>query len=150
MLTSPDTKAPGVGEPAKHSSKLPVLALTAASLPVALACLVLFCFDPGRYHFYPTCFLHKTTGLLCAGCGCLRAMHQLLHGHLAMAFRFNPLLVASLPFLAWFGARQTVRKAMNQPASDIRPRWLWLLLVVLIGFTLMRNVPGMPFATLPQ
>ena len=125
--------------------------LAAALSPVALACVVLFCFDPRRYHFYPICFLHQTTGLLCAGCGSLRAMHQLLHGHLATAFRFNPLLVASLPFVAWFGVRQTVRKVRNQPvALGVRPRWLWLMLVVLIGFTLLRNVPGMPFATLPQ
>lgn len=134
---------------AQQSPKLPLLVLAAAAVPLAVACLVLFLFDPRRYHFYPTCFFHQTTGLLCAGCGCLRAMHQLLHGHLATAFRFNPLFTASLPFLVWFGVRQTVRKVRNQPAS-VHPKWLWLLLVVLIGFTLVRNVPGMPFAALPQ
>jgi hypothetical protein len=135
---------------AQPSRKLPILALAAAALPIALACLLLFCFDPRRYHFYPPCFFHKTTGLLCAGCGCLRATHQLLHGHLVTAFRFNPLLVAMLPFLVWFGAAQTVRKARNQPALGIRPKWLWTLLGVLIAFTLIRNVPGLPFPTLPQ
>jgi hypothetical protein len=138
--------------PAEQSSpKVLGLVLGAALLPIAVVCLVLFCFDPRRYHFYPICFFHQTTGLLCAGCGSLRAMHQLLHGHLVTAFRFNPLLVAALPFIGWFGAKQTVRKARNQPvALGVRPGWLWLLLVVLIGFTLLRNVPGMPFATLPQ
>jgi len=138
--------------PAEQSSpKLLGLVLGAALLPIAVVCLVLFCFDPRRYHFYPICFFHQTTGLLCAGCGSLRAMHQLLHGHLATAFRFNPLLIASLPFIGWFGARQTVRKVRNQPAAvGVRPKWLWLLLVVVVGFTLLRNVPGMPFATLPQ
>jgi hypothetical protein len=135
---------------AQPSRNVPITALAAVLLPVALACLVLYCFDPRRYHFYPICFLHKTTGLLCAGCGCLRSMHQLLHGHLVTAFRFNPLLIVSLPFLAWFGVRQMVRKAMNQPAAAIRPAWLWVLLFVLVGFTVMRNVPGMPFTTLPQ
>ena len=38
-----------------------------ALVPAAVAGLVLFCFDPSRYHFYPVCFFHKTTGLLCAG-----------------------------------------------------------------------------------
>jgi hypothetical protein len=127
-----------------------ITVLAAAMAPVALACLVLFCFDPRRYHFYPTCFFHQATGLLCAGCGCLRAMHQLLHGHVVTAFRFNPLLIASLPFLAWFGAIQTVRKATDQPMRSIRPSWLWVMLAVLIGFTVLRNVPGMPFAALPQ
>jgi uncharacterized membrane protein len=135
---------------AQQTRKLPIAVLATVALPVALACGVLFCFDPRRYHFYPTCVLHKTTGLLCAGCGCLRAMHELLHGHVGTAFRYNPLLIASLPFLVWFGARQTVRKATNQPMAGIHSSWLWVLLVVLVGFTLMRNVPGMPFATLPQ
>ena len=81
----------------------PVLAVLA--LLGAVAGLVLFCFDPRQYPFYPVCFFHKTTGLLCPGCGALRAMHQLLHGHLATAFRFNPVLVVSLPILAWIGAR---------------------------------------------
>ncbi len=135
---------------AEPSRKLPLLVLATASLPVALACVVLFCFDPRRYHFYPTCVFHQTTGLLCAGCGCLRAVHELLHGHLVTAFRFNPLLVTSLPFLVWFGAAQTLRKAGNQPVMPIRPAWIWALLVVLVAFTLMRNLPGAPFGTLPQ
>ncbi|MCX6913024.1 MAG: DUF2752 domain-containing protein, partial [Verrucomicrobia bacterium] len=74
-----------------------------SALLAAAVGLVLFCFDPRQYHFYPICFFHKATGLLCPGCGALRATHQLLHGHLAAAFRFNPMLVASLPFLLWFG-----------------------------------------------
>ncbi len=49
---------------------------------MALAGIVLFCFDPERCGFYPICIFHQSTGLLCPGCGSLRAMHQLLHGHL--------------------------------------------------------------------
>lgn len=139
-----------MAEPVERSRTVPLVALGAVLLPVAAAGLVLFCFDPRRYHFYPTCFFHQTTGLLCAGCGALRALHQLLHGHLATAFRFNPLLVASLPLVCWFGARWVRRKLKNQPAAPgFRPIWLWGLLGVLIGFTLLRNVPGLPFAMLP-
>ena len=124
--------------------------LAAALLPAAIVGLVLFCFDPRRYHFSPTCVLHQTTGLLCAGCGSLRALHQLLHGHLVTAFRFNPLLVIALPFAGWFGARWVWRKAKDQPSSPgFRPLWLWGLLVILIGFTLLRNLPGLPLAMLP-
>jgi len=80
----------------------------------------------------------------------LRAMHQLLHGHLVTALRFNPLLVVSLPFFLWFGVKGVVQKARNQPvALGIRPVWWWLLLAVLIGFTLLRNVPGLRWAMLP-
>ena len=40
---------------------------------------VLFFFNPAQSGFYPFCVFHRTTGLLCPGCGSLRALHQLLH-----------------------------------------------------------------------
>jgi len=110
---------------------------------------VLFCFDPRQYHFYPICFFHKATGLLCPGCGALRATHQLLHGHLAAAFRFNPMLVASLPFLLWFGAKYALQQARNQPVTIVvRPLWLWLALGAVLAVSVVRNLPGALFAML--
>ena len=119
------------------------------ALLAAVAGLVLFCFDPRQYHFYPVCFFHQTTGLLCPGCGALRALHQLLHGHLAAAFRFNPVLVVSLP--SWPGSARGMRwqKARNQPASlGLRPVWLWLILAAVLVVSVLRNLPGAPFALL--
>ena len=115
----------------------------------AVAGLVLFCFDPRQYHFYPVCFFHKATGLLCPGCGALRALHQLLHGQLATAFRFNPILIMSLPFIFWFGARFARQKAGGQPLSlGLRPVWLWLILTAVLVISVLRNLPGTPFALL--
>jgi hypothetical protein len=125
----------------------PVLAVLAVL--GAVAGVVLFYFDPRQYHFYPVCFFHKTTGLLCPGCGALRALHQLLHGHLATAFRFNPVLIVSLPILAWVGARHCWQKARNEPASlGLRPLWLWLILAAVLVVSVLRNLPGAPFALL--
>ena len=118
-------------------------------LLAALGGLVLFCFDPRQYHFYPVCLFHKTTGLLCPGCGGLRGLHQLLHGHLAAAFRFNPMLVVSLPFLFWFGAGFARQQAGDQPLSlGLRPAWLWLMLTAVLVVSVLRNLPGTPFAML--
>ena len=76
-------------------------------------------------------------------------MHQLLHGHLAAAFRFNPVLVVSLPFWVWFGARLALQKAGNQPMSlGVRPGWLWLILAAVLVVSVLRNLPGAPFALL--
>jgi hypothetical protein len=114
----------------------------------SIASLVLFCFDPAQYHFYPVCFLHQTTGLLCPGCGALRGLHQLLHGHLATAFRFNPMLVASLPFVLWFGAKYGLQKGQKPLAVGLRPVWLWLFLVGVLVVSVLRNLPGAAFAML--
>ena len=67
------------------------------------------------------------------------------------AFRFNPLLIALLPVLAWHGAVYVRRKMRNEEASfAIRPARLWLFLGVALAFSILRNLPGVPFATLPQ
>jgi hypothetical protein len=109
--------------------------------------LVLFFFDPRQYHFYPFCFFHQTTGLLCPGCGALRATHQLLHGHVATAFQFNPMLVVLLPLVGWLGARWIVLRLANKPAP-LRSRWLWLILAAVLVVSLLRNLPGPAFAVL--
>lgn len=118
--------------------------------PLALAGAVLFWFDPSQGGFYPVCFFHRTTGLLCPGCGGLRALHQLLHGHLFTAFRYNPLLILCLPFGLWFGGRYAARKLKGQPVDlAIRPFWLWLFLAAALLLSLWRNLPGAPLALRP-
>jgi hypothetical protein len=121
--------------------------LTLAIIIIPAGGAVLFFFNPSQFGFYPFCLFHRTTGLLCPGCGSLRALHQLLHGHLAAAFRFNPLLVLSLPFCAWLGARYALRRMRQQPARlNVRPIWLWLVLAVALAFSVWRNIPGTLFA----
>ena len=123
--------------------------LTVFGLVAGIAGIVLFWFDPRQYHFYPVCFFHQTTGLLCPGCGTLRGLHQLLHGHLAAAFRFNPMLIVSLPFWCWFGAKYWQQQARNQSLSlGLRPVWLWLLLGAVLVVSVLRNLPGTSFAML--
>jgi hypothetical protein len=111
----------------------------------AVAVVVLFCFDPSRYPIYPVCMFHKTTGLQCPGCGALRAMHQLLHGHFAAAFHLNALLVLSLPLAGWHAARQVAARLNHRRATPIRQAWLWSALVVLVVFGIARNLPWAQF-----
>jgi hypothetical protein len=124
-------------------------ALAVLGLLAAAVALVLFCFDPRQYHFYPVCLFHQTTGLLCPGCGALRATHQFLHGHVAAAFRFNPMLVVFLPLLLWLGAKYGMQTARNEPLTiGVRPLWLWLALGAVLVVSVLRNLPGAPFAML--
>ena len=126
---------------------LPTATLAVMGLLGGAAALVLFCFDPRVYHFYPICFFHRTTGLLCPGCGALRASHQLLHGHVSAAFHFNPMLVVCLPFLAWLGARWGLQRMRNQPVSlGLSATWLWVLLAAMLVLSVLRNLTGAAFA----
>ena len=104
---------------------------------------VLFWFDPAQHRFYPFCFFHRLTGLQCPGCGGLRAMHQLLHGHVLAALQMNALFMISLPLLAWRWLHSKAARIKQQPAVRmISPAWLWLFLVVALVFTVLRNLPA--------
>jgi hypothetical protein len=111
---------------------------------------VLYAADPATDARFPPCPFHYCTGLYCPGCGSLRALHSLLHGHLLAAWHFNPLMVLSIPFLAllFFDDAR-------------RARWLpgWLRISVPLGmkrvvpwvvmaFFVLRNLPCQPFVQL--
>lgn len=103
---------------------------------------ILFFFNPSQYGFYPRCLFNKVTGLSCPGCGGLRATHQLLHGHLREAFDFNPLLIVSLPFLGLWTVFQLVQALTGKRLFkfSLSRHWVWVLLGVLIVFTILRNI----------
>jgi hypothetical protein len=118
-------------------------ALLAAALLVAGAGAILFIFNPSQHGFYPICYFHAATGLNCPGCGSLRALHHLLHGHIVAAAHSNALLLLCLPFLAGSGARMLAQKWRRQPVTLlVRPAWLWMFLAAAIVFTVLRNLPA--------
>jgi hypothetical protein len=107
------------------------------------AAVVFYLFDPETAGFYPVCAIYRMTGLQCPGCGSLRALHQLTHGNIAAAWRFNPLLVALLPAAAWLGLREAVRWTFGWrwPGIINRPLFGWAVVAVAIIFGIVRNLP---------
>jgi hypothetical protein len=102
---------------------------------------LLWRFEPQGQIFFPRCTFHQVTGLLCPGCGGLRATHALLHGDLRSAWRLNPLFVALLPVGAYcFGAWAIQRMTGRRLPQPLEFRYLWVVMLVLIlGFGIVRN-----------
>jgi hypothetical protein len=123
--------------PLRRSPARALYAIGAAALLAGLA--LVFVFNPTQTHLFPPCPLYAATGLYCPGCGSTRAVHHLLHGHVAAALGYNPLMVVSLPLLAYAAARGFFRAL---PPRRPLPAWaVWVAFAVLVGFGIARNLP---------
>ena|SRR5688500_5979556 len=121
-------------------------------LGIALGSIVLFFFnpaDPLDQSFFPACPFRMLTGFQCPGCGTLRGLHQLLHGHPLAAFKLNPLMVLTLPFLlvVLFLSTRRAITGRAQPRLFIPAKYIWTFLVVVVLFWIFRNTPLYPFVS---
>ena len=93
--------------------------------------MILYRFDPSTAGFFPPCMFHELTGLQCPGCGTTRALHHLLHGDVAGAFRLNAMLFAVAPFSA---LALSSRRFATHPVTG------WAAAVVTMVWWVWRNV----------
>ena len=130
--------------PAKsHGSRERRLLVGLSLAVVALAAVGLRVFNPASAWFFPPCPFRALTGYLCPGCGTLRALHELLQGHVAAAFKLNPLMMLLLPYVGYGGASEIGELVRGRPlpALFLRPVLIWLLLAVILLFWILRNIP---------
>jgi hypothetical protein len=115
-----------------------------------ISIIFLYIFNPSISIIYPPCLLRSLTGFYCPGCGSLRALHQLVHGHLIKAFGLNPLMVLSLPFLGYRYLCYLVDGVggISRPKNFIPAFYIWFLLGIIITFGILRNIAVYPFSLL--
>lgn len=89
-----------------------------------------YTFDPSKTWFYPPCPFNYLTGLQCPGCGGTRALHALLHGDVAGAFAFNPMLFVVIAMVAVVAVR---------PVILTRPWFAWTAGATVLAWGVARN-----------
>jgi hypothetical protein len=102
---------------------------------------IYYALDPSSSSAFPQCSFLALTGYKCPGCGSQRAIHAMLHGDLAAAFRYNALLLISIPWIALclFAESQRTRN----PRLYLRlnaPLLILLYFAMVIIWWLLRNV----------
>ncbi len=131
------------------------LSLFACSVLIVTAAILLagiyYYYNPALNAIFPKCPFHSFTGLDCPGCGSQRAIHALLNGEIKQAIHYNLLLVISLPFLIiHFGCRLRSipgRKELCWPLIS-HPLTPIVILILVICFWVLRNIPAYPFSYL--
>lgn len=125
------------------------LAVAVMFLMCASVVVVVYLFDPTRSRIYPPCIFHAVTGLYCPGCGSTRALHQLLHGNVVGALRFNPLIILALP-LVIYGLVAEAAKVSGKllPTPGLSWNVVRLAIIIIIGYGILRNIPVYPLTLL--
>lgn len=113
---------------------------------VALAITAYYFFiNPSTTTFGFQCLFYKTTGLFCPGCGGQRAFHHLLHGDFASAFQYNLLIFMALPLVGIKFYEEFFEKKII-PNFIYSSKFLTVLIFFVVVFTVLRNLPNLPFA----
>jgi uncharacterized protein DUF2752 len=111
---------------------------------VAAAAAYVGLVDPNRPGHYPTCPFYAITGYYCPGCGSLRMVHALTHGHVAEAFGRNALAFVALPLLGYLWVRWTAAVRRGRPRrAGVLPPWSMIVFAVVgLVFWVVRNLPA--------
>lgn len=126
-----------------------VTAVLTGAVIAAVGAVYLYFHNP---HQYPLpCLFHVITGLYCPGCGAGRASYSILHFQFYDAFRYNPMYVILLPFLGIYIAARMIDWMLtdgNHVDGKINPKILYAILILVLGFGVVRNIPVYPFTLL--
>ena len=122
-----------------NKQDLLVLGLLAAL--AVLACAVVLAAPPGssQAKWLPKCMVYQQTGLYCPGCGCTRALSALLHGDLKASLHNNLLLIPG---------SLTAAILIVKPQISLRRPVAVAIVVIIVAFTVLRNIPCTPFTLL--
>lgn len=106
---------------------------------------MLYSYNPQHNIFFPKCPIYQLTGWQCPGCGSQRAIHCLMHLDFIQAFRYNAIMVFSIPYVVFGIYLEYFNGKSRHPQMRkflFGEKACYLLLVIITIFTVGRNLIG--------
>ena len=95
--------------------------------------------DPGRGGL--PCTFKLLTGYDCPGCGSQRALHALLHGRVAEALHFNPLVFIAAPAAVMYIVVEACRDRLPRMHAAITHYYVTTaILIIVVSCWILRNI----------
>ncbi len=117
------------------------LLLVVAGLVMLVLGFIYYALDPSTSDAFPRCSFLSLTGYKCPGCGSQRAVHALLNGDVAGAFRFNALLMIAVPWMGLCLFAESRRTRNPRLYARLNPELLMsLFLALTLSWWLLRNI----------
>lgn len=127
---------------------IPFRAAAGIGIPAAALGALWFLY---RFGALVPCPFHLLTGLHCPGCGSGRALAALLRLDIGAALGYNVLFVIALPLMAYYLLKQYIVLVFRRdllPLFDMSARGMMTVLILLVAFWVLRNIPVFPFTWL--
>lgn len=128
-------------------SKLKMLLIL---LLILVAVFLYYNINPSNVDFLPKCPIYSCTGLYCTGCGSQRATHHLLHLNFLGVLKYNLLYLFGLFIVAYHIIVTLLNKLFNKNIYNYlyHSKTPIIILIVVVLFTILRNIPIYPFSLL--
>src|SRR4051794_34568300 len=106
--------------------------------------------DPTKVNFLTVCPLYSLTGFACPGCGLTRGFHALFHGDVLAALDLNALIPVWVVIFGyvWMSLVLLAVRGKGLPMWPVWPKFLFVFMIVLLTFGVLRNIPAWPFTIL--
>jgi len=136
----------------KKIDKKLIFAATGVLILVAVLIYYFYSRDPSdKENIYVGCAFKGLTGLDCPGCGGQRSVHHLLHLEIIQALRYNAFFILLIPYLVLLSYYEIRRFFWEIPKPEnffTSNKMLWVFLISLLVFGIIRNLPFYPFSLL--
>lgn len=122
------------------------------TIPIVLLTVGIFYFyiNPSTFAYTPKCPFYSLTGLHCPGCGSQRAIHEMLHGNIWGGLQHNFLILFAVFIISYKFYVSSISSNKKHPKTNLLQHNAapWLILALVIGFWVLRNLPLEPFQIL--
>ena len=138
-----------MAESLRKNRKMRIALTLCAGAAACAGAVYLYFHNP--YDYPLPCIFYVLTGLYCPGCGAGRACYSILHGQFLEAFCYNPLMTVLLPLIGLYIAARMVDWVVtggNHIDRKINVKFLTWVLVIVVVYGVLRNIPVFPFTLL--
>lgn len=151
LRRDPTSSGPGAVSRLRRLCQHPVLGPGAVVAGCVGVGAVIWAGDPTTPGgWLPTCPTKLLFGLVCPGCGAQRMLYSLMHGDLPAALGWNAVGVVAVLLLAWAFVAWCARLWTGRriPHWDGHRWTATVVLVVVVAWFVVRNLPFAPFTAL--
>lgn len=122
--------------------------LFAISVPAVCIAGLLYLYFYGNPFF---CVTYELTGLYCPGCGAGRALRSILNLKIIDAIGYNVFFVFAFPIVAYYSLVYYTKIVFGRdvlPYVKTGSKTALFLLIIIVVYTILRNIPFEPFSIL--